>query len=490
MMFVSARTGKDPVAACRAILNGVAPDGGLYVPQKFPKLTADFFKKMATSSLAERMAGALSLFVDLSEEKLIEICEDALRDFGDALPLTMAEEGLYVLDLACGNTGRADDLSTRVFARLVSAARKKLGQSEVFVAAFAGSAACGKTVLDAFAGVEGTAAIAFVPADENLLAVRALNASASDKNVQAVGVKGENSKDELKNALSDDKFLSKVEQLSCKTLVADGANIGRVLPYIACFVSAYADLAADGEIDLGDKINFALPAGDLSAAIAGIYVKQMGLPIDRLVLAFNSNRTVIDLIADGEFKLPKKAFSTCAPEMDEILPANLERLVFELSDRDTARTAEAMEALENGEFLMGDTTESVAFDILVAGWADEDDIKDTANNFFDIDDVVFDPHTAATASVLDDYCNEAEDETPAVLFQTADPYVYATNTLKTLGVNEPDPLKAVAKLELLTALERPRCIEEALSSRDVNPDGLIPASWMSEALVAFMKQLK
>ncbi len=490
MRYKSTRSENICVDVYRAILDGVALDGGLYVPENFPKLTADFIENILTSSLAERMARVLSLFVDMPDAQLCELCEDALGDFEGELPIAMAEEGLYLLDLTGGNTARAEDISARVFARLVKAARDKWQESGIRVAAFAGSTACGKTLLDAFKGVEGVAAIAFVPADKNLLAVRGLNASADGGNVQTVGVKGENFDIELKNILSDDKVLREFEDMGCKILDSDGKNIGRVLPYVACFVSAYADLASDGEIAFGDKVNFALPAGDMSAAIAGIYARQMGLPIDRLILAFNSNKAVIDLVADGEFSLPKKTVKTCAPEMDVVLPANLERLVFELTDRDATRTAEAMrEFKEEGKISLGDVTGSEAYDAIVAGWADDDDIKETAYNIFDMDDIVLDAHDAAAASVYYDYCNESADDTPTVLWQTVHPYVYVTNTLGTFGVKEPDAIKAVAKLELLTALERPRCIEEALSSRDINPDGLIPVSWMREVIVAFMKQL-
>lgn len=484
-MFTSARDGGIRVDACRAILSGKANDGGLYVPEKFPELTREFLESLSDSSLAERMARVLSLFVDIESDKLLEICEDAALPFEDELPLVAVEEGLYALDLTGGGSARADDISMRVFARLVSAAREKCDMSARPTALFAGSYAAARTLAYAFDGVSGVAAIAFVPSDKNALATRDLTSYADGKNVKVVGVKGD-FEAKLEDMLSDDDFLKKFGELNGAILDCSPANIARVLPFVACFVSAYVDLVSTGRLRMGEKLNFALPAGDLCAAIAGIYAKRMGLPIDRLAIAFNENRDAMRLISDGKFKAPDKIRRTCAPEMDVAVPANLERLAFELSNGDPSRTAKAMREFEReGKLSLGDVTDSAAYDLLVAGWADEKDIAETLRDLFELDDAILDPHTAAAVSVLDDFRSEAEDSTPAVALQTASPYVYPLETLRLLGERESDPQKAIAMLELRTALEPPAFVASAADeAHDVD---IICAQSMEDVVIDFAK---
>lgn len=485
MKFVSTRSNRISVSATRAVAEGVANDGGLFVPLSLPTLEARDLRGMLGLTLAERMKRVLALFFD--DIDIGGVVDGAEIADGDLLK---TEDGLFMLDLTDGATGRAEDIALPVFARLLAACRKKEGMERVAFVPFAGGAEAGRTFLHAFDGVKGVAAMAFYPENTDKLRLRGI-LDASCENARAVGVKGDSYADILRECEYDKSFGEAARSAGYDVVAASELNIGRVLPYIAAFVSAYCDLVDAGEIELGDRINFALPAADLCMAMAGCYAKLMGLPIARLVLAANANNAVVELVNEYRFNADRTLYLTLAHELDMLIPSHLERLVYELCGRDSEATAEAMGALfDRHAFEIEPDKRCEIYDAVQAGWADEDELKEAAFNFFDIDDVTLDPIAAVTASVYNAYSCETEDDASTVLVMTTNPYIDPRGTLEALGTEESDPMKAAVKLELLTALDIPECVERLRGNTErEQPDGLVKAEWMREVMIAFLKEL-
>ncbi len=487
MQFVSTRSKDICASGTKAVADSIACDGGLFVPLSLPVLDEEFLSGLAGLSFGERLKRILALFFD--DIDVGAVVDEALVAAGeDELSLVKTEDGVYMLDLAEGATGRAEDISLTVFARLLAACREREGYDKRFFVAYAGGAEIGRTLLNAFGGVEKAAAMAFYPHNEDALNVRGA-LDATGKRARAIGVKGGNIAEKLRGCMYSEGLAEKAAEAGFDIIRANELNVGRILPCVAIFFSAYCDLVDSREIEAGEEINFALPALDLTLATAGCYARLMGLPIRTIVIACNANKAAAELVCEGKVQAKRALYLTSAHELDVLFPANMERIAYELCGRDVEQISAAMERLFEGrDFEIEQDRDCVAFDLLQAGWADEDEMREAAFNAFDIDDSVLDPVTAVTMSVFNDYCCETEDDTPTVVAQCVNPYVVARDTLAAIGTRESDPVKAAAKLETLTALECPDCIYRLKHDFAMNEQGLIPETWMEEAIVAFLKE--
>ena len=170
-----------------------------------------------------------------------------------------------------------------------------------------------------------------------------------------------------------------------------------------------------------------------------------------------------------------------SPSMDILISSNLERLIFELYDRDDQKVRELYADLKKtGRFEIDlDEVDTSKF---VAGWADEEDTKNAISTFFDLDDYIMDPHTAVAASVYNDYSCETDDETPTVILSTANPYKFPVDVLGAIGWREKDPYKAIVKLYNLTALECPDCILELEEAEEIH-DEVISADQLRQTVL-------
>ncbi len=484
MLFTSTRS-DIKASATRAVANSTASDGGLYVPLSLHIPDGDIIKDIAGKPLAYAEERILSLFFD--DLPLGEIVADALKDMPeDPAPILKCEEGLYTFDLTQGPTGRADDFALGVFSRLYAVCRRKEGLPPAVIP-FAGEAEKGRTLLSAFCGVKDAYAIAFFDEREDKLNTLGISGAASD-GCRAVSVRGEDIEGSLKKALKSDALNSLAKEHGVEIVRGNELNVGRALAYIPLFFSAYAELAYAGEIKYGDKLNIALPVSDLTAATACCYAKLMGLPVGSIVLAANANSAVAKFVNEYVFEADRPLYATLSHEFDALVPDNIERLTYMLTGFDPAATKAAMDSLfASRRMEISPDKDGEIYKTLQAGWADEDDVRQTAFNFFDIDDCVFDAHSAVTASVFNDYSCETGDDLPALLVETVNPYINAADTLKILGARDADAIKAVNKLENITALERPSCITGLAG--DAVACGVIPEGWTEDAISAFIKEL-
>lgn len=460
MLFANTRLSTDGTAASEAIARGVAEDGGLYVPLSFPILTKSLMNELKELSFAGRVAKVISLYADdVPSDVVLDAVTAALDglDEGEECPLVKADENFYELTLTNGATARADDLAEGIRVRLTAYCKRNANHMRKTLFLYGGRAEVGRTLLSSAGDVEGVAAAALFSVDEDELKTRGILESANCKNTLALALDKKELDDALPKLMNDRKFLATADELGFDVVRANGKHILRILPYVAIFISSYIDLVDSGEIEEGQFVNVAAPSMDLSIVIAACYAKKMGLPIKKTVVATNANNEIISLIYDGEFEVDD-LYLTLSPEMDVVVPDNLERLTFELTGRDCEATRSAMaELIKNRSFKI-DVSNSELGDFLEAGWADEDDVKDVAFNYFDIEDRVFDAHTAVVVSVYNDYAGETEDDAPVLIVSAVDPFIDPIKTLAALGSKERDSVKAVTKLETVTALECPTCI--------------------------------
>ncbi|MBQ9730257.1 MAG: threonine synthase [Clostridia bacterium] len=497
MYFISTRGGKGKVTGAEAIVKGLAPDGGLYVPEKFPAIVGEEFEKMIEMDYPERAAFVLSKYLsDLGEDFLKEACKKAYSTFEgtDPAPLVKVKNGLYVLELFHGPTCAFKDMALTVLPRLLKRSLEVTGSSDDVLILAATSGDTGKAALEGFKDVEGTKVAVFYP-EEGVAKMQRLQMATQDgNNVFVASVKGnfDDCQRAVKNMFASEEFNTKLKENGMRLSSANSINFGRLAPQIAYYFSAYLDLLTGGQITNGEEVDFCVPTGNFGDILAGWYAKQMGLPVRRLLCASNRNRVLADFIATGKYDVKRQFYRTMSPSMDILISSNLERLLFEISGRNAKLTAERMAALaKDGEYTITEEERAKIAADFYGLYASEDDMVEAMYDIFEDYGYAMDTHTGVAAYVADVYREKEvnkKDFTPMVILSTASPYKFPQDVLYALTGNDvKDSFKGVKRLNLLTAMKPPKSLME-LRYKPVRFTTVLPAKLekMSEAVLEFV----
>jgi len=462
MKYISTRNASHVVSGSEAILTGISPDGGLFVPESFPQVSLDDIEKMSEMTYAERSAFVMGLYLDeFSKEELTEITEKAYARFDDedACPLTKIEEGLYLLELWHGPTFAFKDVALTVLPQLISHCREKKGEALTTLVLVATSGDTGKAALEGFKDVKGTEIMVFYP-DEGVSDMQKLQMiTTGGENTYVAGIRGnfDDAQTAVKKIFTDPEVAKELKERGYVMSSANSINWGRLLPQIAYYFSAYADLVGSGEIEKGAEVNFCVPTGNFGNILAGYYAYRMGLPVKKLVCASNINNVLTDFFTTGEYDVSREFHKTISPSMDILISSNLERLIFEITGRNDATVRDLMTALKTeGKYNVDLSLIKRNFAVFEAGFADEDETMETMYNTFDEYGYLVDPHTSVAVSVYNNYYVTSGDTTPCVILSTASPYKFAADVYEAVGESVvDDPFKAVKRLHLLTGMEVP-----------------------------------
>ncbi len=488
MKYLSTRDCRKQVTASEAIVKGISEDGGLFVPSSFPSLRREDFERLGEMDYPERAAEVLSLYLDdYTKEELIDFCEKAYSRFdGDPCPLVKIDDALYVMELWHGPTCAFKDMALTLLPYLLVAGKKKQGIDEKTLILVATSGDTGKAALEGFKDVDGTEIIVFYPSDGVSDMQKLQMATQEGKNVHVAAIKGnfDDAQTAVKKLFNDKTVIEKLKAKGIAMSSANSINWGRLAPQIAYYVSAYCDLVSGGEIAFGEKINFVVPTGNFGNILAGYYAYRMGVPVNKLIVASNANNVLTQFFADGRYDIDRDFYKTMSPSMDILVSSNLERLIFELCDRDDEKVRELYDGLKRKGYFEIDV-ELLNDTVFGAGWADEEETKEAIYTYFDLNDYVFDTHTAVAASVYADYSAETEDETVTVIVSTASPFKFARDVFGALGGKEKDSYKALTKLQMATAMDCPEALFY-LKEKPVLHNKIIGKNDTEKALYEFM----
>jgi len=465
MRYISTRNASRFVTGSEAILTGISPEGGLFVPESFPQVSSEDLQKMIDMTYAERSAYIMGLYLDeFSQEELLDIAEKAYARFEDedACPLTKIEEGLYLLELWHGPTFAFKDVALTVLPQLISHAREKKGEELTTLVLVATSGDTGKAALEGFKDVKGTSIMVFYP-DEGVSDMQKLQMiTTGGENTYVAGIRGnfDDAQSAVKQIFTDPEVAAALRENGYVMSSANSINWGRLLPQIAYYFSAYVDLLDSGEVEPGGEVNFCVPTGNFGNILAGYYAYRMGLPVHKLVCASNINNVLTDFFTTGEYDISRVFHKTISPSMDILISSNLERLIFEITGRSDEKVRELMDALkESGKYTIDLAKLQSRFSVFEAGYSDEEETIETIYNTFDEYGYLVDPHTSVAVSVYNNYYASTMDETPCVVLSTASPYKFAADVYEAVGETRvEDPFKAVKKLHLLTGMEVPEGI--------------------------------
>ena len=462
MKYISTRNNTIEIGACEAIVNGISSDGGLYVPSSFPILTLDEIKKLSKQKYPERAAYIMAKFLDeFTYEELLSYAEKAYSRFeeDDACPLIQIDNGMYILELWHGPTHAFKDMALTIMPYLMTAAREKMKVKEKSLILVATSGDTGKAALEGFKNVEGTNVMVFYP-EQGVSRIQKLQMSTQEgDNVYVGAIRGnfDDAQNAVKAIFADNDVKEKLLKKGYSLSSANSINWGRLVPQIAYYVSAYCDLYDGEEIKIGDKINFVVPSGNFGNILAGYYAMKMGLPINKLICASNKNNVLTDFFISGKYDIKRDFYKTMSPSMDILISSNLERLLFEIGDRNSNFVVNLMNELKSiRSYSIDKLLLRKKADCFVTGYSSEEETADAIANFFDIYDYLLDPHTAVAMNVYNNYMTDKEDATPSVIISTANPYKFSADVYNAIEDKIiDDPFKAIKKLHFLSAQEIP-----------------------------------
>ncbi len=436
MFYHSTRNHSQKVDSAQAVLAGLAPDGGLYVPEKLPQLDVETCLKQDTMTMAAQIIGAM--LPDIPDmETLVKNAYTGKFQSQELTP-TVDTGKFTVLELFRGPTSAFKDVALCMLPQLLTAAKTLKSMQEDILILTATSGDTGKAALAGFADVPGVKICVFYPHGGVSSVQRAQMVTQEGSNVAVCAVKGnfDDAQTGVKNifaAAVDGKLPGRN---GTRLSSANSINIGRLAPQIIYYFKAYSDLLARKQIKMGDKVNFCVPTGNFGDILAGWLAKQMGLPVGKLVCASNANNVLTDFIRTGTYDRRRPLHKTVSPSMDILVSSNLERLLYFLSG-DTALVAELMRKLNaEGFYTVPDDLKQEIASQFWAGCCDDEGAKQTIEKVFRQQGYLCDTHTATGWAVAEDYVNQTGDDAPMVVLSTASAYKFPAAVLASIAQPE------------------------------------------------------
>lgn len=489
MKYFSTRNKSNVVSAAEAIARGLASDGGLFVPEAIPAVSGEELSALCKMNYQGRAVNLMGRYLqEFSAEELEGFVKKAYGenfDCAEIAPLHILDDNTAVLELWHGPTCAFKDMALQMLPHLLTASLKKIGESRRVCILVATSGDTGKAALEGFADVEGTSIVVFYPQNGVSDVQKLQMTTQSGENVLVSAVEGnfDDAQTGVKQIFGNRDFAEMLDKRGVFLSSANSINWGRLLPQIVYYFSAYCDFVNSGKVKMGDKISFCVPTGNFGDILAGWYAKQMGLPVDRLICASNSNNVLTDFIKTGTYDRKREFFTTISPSMDILVSSNLERLLFMLSDHTNVKNW--MEQLKTqGKYTVGEEVLKRLQADFDSGCCSDSAAKKAINKMFTDNNYLMDPHTADAFCVM----NELKDsiKTPCVVLSTASPFKFCDSVLDALGQDSSLPGAAlVGALAGCTAHTAPKPLM-GLGERAVRFTGCVEKTDMLRPVDEFL----
>ena len=464
MQFQSTRDPNIIVSSSEAILRGLAPDGGLFVPTAFPKAELEDWKSLSYPELAQKVLAGF-----LTDYDPAFLGEAAAATYGDTFAgkagyVQKVHDGLYSLELWHGPTCAFKDYALQLMPKLLVQAKKNLGRTETTRILVATSGDTGKAALAGYAGLPGIEIEVFYPDAGTSEIQRLQMATQAGDNVSVYAVNGnfDDAQTGVKRVFGDASVAEELEKRNICLSSANSINWGRLVPQIVYYFYAYFRLVEQGNVAWGQPVDFCVPTGNFGDILAGYYAKQMGLPVGKLVCASNKNNVLTDFIKTGTYDARRTFYKTTSPSMDILISSNLERLIYRLTGENAEKCAELMKSLsEGGEYTITEEMKAQLGDFY-GNFCSEEETANTISEIYKDSNYVIDTHTAVAAGVYKKYVSETDDHLPTVIASTASPYKFTRSVMDALGEDHKD-LDDFGLVDALSALSKvpvPRAVEE------------------------------
>ena len=407
MEYLSTRGSSPAIPSKKAIIKGIAEDNGLYVPSYFPHLGDEILKGSEHQAYVSRATKILRAFLtDFSPDELAAACSKAYSDNFDTsavAPIQFLGDGVGVLELWHGPTLAFKDMALQLMPWLLKTAILSEKDPHKMVILVATSGDTGKAALEGFADVEGVSIFVFYP-HEGISEIQRLQmVTQRGSNVGACGVLGnfDDAQSGVKQIFSEPEINARLERSHFRFSSANSINWGRLAPQIVYYFSAYEDMIAAKKIERGKPIHICVPTGNFGNIIAAYYAFKCGLPVSKLICASNINKVLSDFIRSGIYDRRREFYKTESPSMDILISSNLERLLFELVDRNAGSIPDWMNKFATGGwYQISHHALDQLQSLFYGGFADHSDTSKSIKEVFEKHGYLMDPHSAVGYSVL------------------------------------------------------------------------------------------
>lgn len=449
MKFLSTRNSNLKISSREAIINGIAEDGGLFIPESFPKFDITKHLNLSYTELAHKI---LSLYLtDFDRDELLDIIEKSYKSFEDGIAKVSYKKDFY-LELYHGRTSAFKDFALCLLPNLLLYAKKSLGINEKTLILTATSGDTGKAALEGFYNTEDIDILVLYPTEGVSSIQKAQMDTTGSLNSKVISIDGnfDDAQTGVKKIFNDEEVKEKLKRQNINLSSANSINIGRLIPQIVYYFYAYADLVKNKKISVGDKISFCVPTGNFGDILAGYYAKEMGLPIDKLVIASNENNVLTDFFETGTYDTNRELVKTISPSMDILVSSNIERLLYHKSSDKVVR--EKMEDLKNEGVFEFDGD----FHEFLCGYTSEEETKKTISKVFKEEGYLMDPHTGVAKNIVDKLGLQN-----TVILSTASPYKFSSSVLEAIGEEvSHDEFENINLLHKITGVKIPSEIKK------------------------------
>ena len=480
MYYHSTRSPMPRVDSAQAVLDGLAPDGGLYMPESLPAF--DWQTCLQGTSLQMSTAILTALLPDIPRmEELVRRAYTGKFETEDLTP-TVKVGNFTLLELFRGPTSAFKDVALSMLPQLLTAAKVQKGMEQDILILTATSGDTGKAALEGFHDVPGVRICVFYPHGGVSQVQRAQMVTQEGSNVAVCAVEG--NFDDAQTGVKNIFAACRDRELPFRLSSANSINIGRLAPQIMYYFRAYRDLLDRGEIRLGDKVNFSVPTGNFGDILAGFLAKKLGLPVGRLICASNANNVLTDFISTGTYDRRRPLLKTTSPSMDILVSSNLERLLYLLSG-DTELVSQLMQQLkEEGAYTVpADLLAKIQAEFC-ASYCDDARAEEIMGRVFRDYGYLCDPHTAAGWAAAEDYVTQTGDHTPMVVLSTASPYKFPAAVLTAIGGDtDGDEFCQMERLSRLSGVPIPGNLS-GLQGKPEKHTGVIPKEKMLDFVLS------
>ncbi len=472
MQFISTRGG-GAVSAAQAILQGLAPDGGLYMPEgKLPPMgTADSYAALAARTLQGAFGGSYA------DDDIVAMCQagyggDRFSDPG-IVPLVPLGSR-HVLELFHGRTASFKDIALSLLPPLMVAARDELMPGREIIVLTATSGDTGSATMAGFQGMPGIKVIVFYPQGGVSPVQEAQMLRLSRDNLRAVAIRADfdQAQQGVKHIFAQAARLVPGVMLSS----ANSINIGRLLPQMVYYAWAAQQLQGS------EPLVFSVPTGNFGDVFAGTLAMEAGVPATRLLVATNANRVLKDVLETGVYDRRRPLRKTLSPSMDILVSSNFERALYLALEGDTVALRHGMQQLElEGQMVLPTGALQAMQQRYGAATCTDDQALKAMSAVWDKHGYLMDPHTASAWHALDQVMGQTA---PGVVLSTASPYKFPEAALKALGLPvQPDVRDQWLALRNHTRLPLPASLQGLL-------EGELPTAQVIDAdqMAAFVQQ--
>lgn len=489
--YKSTRGSQNVKTAAQAVIQGIAEDKGLYVPDAIPCLPFSLDDMVGKTYKDISFEIIKAFFTDYTDEELNYCIQGAYTDKFEADDVVPVEKGndAYFLELYHGRTAAFKDMALSILPYLLTTAMKKEKEEAKICILTATSGDTGKAALEGFADVPGTEIIVFFP-NKGVSEVqeRQMTSQVGDNtHVFAINGNFDDAQSGVKKIFADDDFAENLKKINCKLSSANSINIGRLVPQVAYYVYGYLKLVEKGAIKVGEKINVVVPTGNFGNILAAYYAKHMGTPIDKLICASNENKVLTDFINTGCYDIRREFYLTNSPSMDILISSNLERLLYHLSGNDGEIVADLMKKLDTEKYYDVSASIKGKMDDFVAGYCTVEETNNAIGKMYREYNYLMDTHTAVAYKVYEDYKKETGDDKVALIASTASAYKFADSVAKAINLPEAtNGFEYIKSVNENTGVRVPSCLK-GLENRKVIHDKVIDIQDMPQVVFDSVK---